>query len=306
MDPAAEHSAKEPVLTLYAAWIPMFQIELYDLDSGELMQTLSYDPTAGKDLLIPALDEKSGAVDMNDFPEKSGFTFNGVYTDAEGKNPVETPAVVHPGKVDYATGTASDAAMKLYVDWIEGEWYHIYNVEQFLDNASVSGSYVIHADLDFAGENWPTSLMHGSFAGTIQGNGHTFRNISLTQTNNSKVNSGLFGQLTETAVISDLTLENVAFTIEGGSRVAGASYGLLAGSVSEKAQLTGVTIASGKLLIDSGCYFGTDDFTIGLVCGMGSTSIDFTNITCEAVGDAPETVVITVTGNDVTVEFVTA
>ena len=42
---------------------------------------------------------------------------------------------------------------------------------------------------------------------------------------------------------------------------------------------------------------------IGLLCGMGSAPIDYSAITCVAVGDAPETVHITVEGNDVAVEF---
>ncbi len=303
VDPAGTYSAAEPVMTLYAAWIPMFQIEIYDRESGDLLQSVAYDPTAGKEILMPAWDEETGAIEMNSFPEKKDSTFNGAFFDAEGTQPVTTPALTHPGKVDYATGTAQDTAMKLYVDWMDGEWFHIYNVEQFLDNASVKGNYILHSDLDFTDEIWPSALMHGNFSGTIQGNGHTLRNIQFAQTNKSKVNSGLFGQLTETAVITDLTLENVEFTIEGGTRIAGATYGLLAGTIAEQAKLTGVSITSGKLLIDSGCYFGTDDYTIGLVCGMGTTDIDYSQITCEAGGYDPDNVVITVNGSTVTVEI---
>lgn len=297
------HTGEDPVVTLYAAWIPMFQIRFYDLDSGELMETMTYDPTADKELLIPSWDEKTGAVEMHSFPEKSGYTFESVYYDEKGTQAVQTAQLLHPGVVNYATGTATEPELDVYVKWTEGEWFHIYTVEQFLDNASVSGNYVIHEDLDFADETWPTALMHGSFAGTIQGNGHTFKNISFSQTNNSKTNSGLFGQLTETAKLSDITFENVTFTIEGGTRMAGTTYGLLAGSVSDQAAVSGVAITGSKLQIDSGCYFGTDDYTIGLVCGMGAIDVDYSGITCQAVGDAPETVVITVNESTVTVEF---
>ncbi len=62
-------------------------------------------------------------------------------------------------------------------------------------------------------------------------------------------------------------------------------------------------MVNGLLQIDSACYFGTDDYTIGLVCGMGSAPVDYTDITCVAVGDAPETVLIQVEDNTVTVEF---
>ena len=304
VDPAGEYASAEPVLTLYAAWVPMFSIEFRDLESGETLSTLTYDPTVGADLTVPALNEETGAVEMHKFPARSGYTFNGAYYDAEGTIPVDTEQVVHTGTVDYATGTAEDSAMTLYIDWTEGEWYHIYNVEQFLDNASVSGNYVLHADLDFTDEIWPTSLMYGNFSGSIQGNGHTMRNIQVTQTNNSKVNAGLFGNLTETASLTDLTFENVTFTIQSGTRVVGTSYGLLAGTLSASAELENVTIAGSTLQIDSSCYFGVDEYVIGLVCGMGDASGVTADVDCQVVGDAPERIVATVEGNEVTLEFV--
>ena len=304
VDPAGAYASAEPVLTLYAAWVPMFSIEFRDLESGEPLSTLTYDPTIGADLTVPALNEETGAVEMHKFPARSGYTFNGAYYDAKGTIPVDTEQVVHTGTVDYATGTAEDSAMTLYIDWTEGEWYHIYNVEQFLDNASVSGNYVLHADLDFTDEIWPTSLMYGNFSGSIQGNGHTMRNIQVTQTNNSKVNAGLFGNLTETASLTDLTFENVTFTIQSGTRVVGTSYGLLAGTLSSSAELENVTIAGSTLQIDSSCYFGVDEYVIGLVCGMGDASGITADVACQVVGDAPERIVATVDGNEVTLEFV--
>jgi len=300
------HSSSDPVLTLYAAWVPLFQIEFYDLSSGELLDTMSMNPLSAEPLQVPQWDKSTGTVEMYNFPKRSGHTFNGVYLDAAGKQLVTAESISHPGSVNMETASAVDPTMKLYVDWTEGEWFHIYNVEQFLDNASVSGNYVIHADLDFKDENWPTSLMHGNFAGTIEGNGYTFRNISLSQTNNSKVNSGLFGNLTENARLSDITFENVTFTIKSGTRVAGASFGLFAGTVSENASLANISILNSTLQIDSGCYFGTDDYTIGLLCGMGRTDIDYSQISCTAVGDKPENVKITVTDDEVSLEFVTA
>ena len=304
--PAGEGtSAEEPVLTLYAAWVPLFQIEFYDLESGEFLQSYTFDPNLESEILVPALNEETGAVEMYRFPERSGYTYREAFYDAEGTQKVETAALVHSGAVNYETGTAENPVMKLYVAWDEGEWYHIYNVEQFLDNASVNGSYVIHEDLDFEGEIWPSCLMYGNFSGTIQGNGHTFRNISIEQTNNSKVNAGLFGRLAEGASITDLALENVTFTIKAGTRVAGTCYGLFAGTISGETTLENITIADSCLQIDSGCYFGVDDYTIGLLSGMGSANIDTSGITCQGSGDNAESVVLTVADGEVTVEFVT-
>ena len=65
-----------------------------------------------------------------------------------------------------------------------------------------------------------------------------------------------------------------------------------------------MSVTNSTLKIDSGCYFGADDYSIGLVCGMGSDAkLDTSGITCMAVGDAPETVNITVNGNTVTLEI---
>lgn len=304
VDPNGNYQASKPELTLYAAWIPLFEIELYALDTAELVSTMTFDPTVNSEVLLPVWDENTGTVKMNGFPERDGFTFNSAFYDAEGTRAVSTAAIAHPGIVDAATGTASDISMKLYVDYLEGEWYHIYKAEQFADNASLKGNYILYADLDFSDEIWPTSLMYGNFAGTIEGNGHIIKNIDLCQTNNSKVNAGLFGNLTENAKLSNVIFDNASFTIEAGTRVKGSSFGLFAGTISDAATLDGVTITNSTLKIDSGCYFGADDYSIGLVCGMGNdTKLDSSGITCMAVGDAPETVNITVNGNTVTLEF---
>ena len=297
------YSSQEPVITLYAAWVPLFEIEFYSLDSGEYINSYEYDPSVVKEIKIPEWDEETGAVEMYNFPENDGYTFNGAYYDEAGTQQIVS-VLEHVGEVDEETGTADETVMKVYVDWLEGEWYHIYTVDQFLDNASIKGNYEIHADLDFTDENWPSSLMYGNFTGSIKGNGHKFTNIELKQTNNSKVNAGLFGNLTEEASITDLTFENVTFTIEKGTRVAGASFGLFAGTLSDGAELSNVNILNGVIQIDSSCYFGVNDYSIGLLCGTGNAAvIPNAQITCVPTGDNPENVQISVEGNDVTVEI---
>lgn len=306
VDTGKAYSSKEPVLTLYAAWVPLFEFEFYSRVDGSLLGSYTYDPTTVEELEIPAWDKKTGAIEMYRFPKVNGYTFSGVSYDAEGKNPITAETVAHSGTVDYATGTAKDPIMKLYVDYMEGEWYHIYTAEQLANNASVNGYYEIHADLDFTDAIWPTSFVYGNFAGKINGNGHTFKNIQVAQTNNSKVNAGLFGSLTEQAQIKDVIFENISFTIQAGTRVAGTSYGLFAGTISDGATIENVAITNSTLYIDSQCYFGVTDYSIGLVCGMGNADlIPNAQITCLATGSAPDTVKITVNGGQVTVEIVT-
>ncbi|MBQ1206471.1 MAG: hypothetical protein IIX67_04615 [Clostridia bacterium] len=303
IDPNRNYSANNSLITLYAAWVPLFKIEFYDLTSNELIETFTYDPTSSESIKVPKWNEKSGAIDMFDFPEKSGYTFKTAYYDVNKEKELVGETVEHCGKVDLATGTAVDPTLKLYVDWTEGEWYKISTAEQFIKNFSANGCYEILDDLDFKGKIWPTASMYGNFSGRINGNGHVFKNIEVTQTQNSKVNAGLFGQLTEDAEISDLTLENICFTIKAGTRVP-ANYGLLAGTVSANATVENVKIVGGVLQIDSGCYFGVDDYSIGLVCGSGNDQcIENADISCSVVGENPDRITVAVDGNKVTLEF---
>lgn len=304
IDSTKEYSADTPALTLYAAWVPLFEIEFYSLNSGELVDTLQFDPTEEKELLIPAWDEETGAIDMHDFPKREGYTYNKAFYDIEGVNELTGETLIHPGVLNEQNATAIDSVLKLYVDWSEGEWYRIYNVDQFKESASLTGNYELFADLDFADEIWPTTYVYGNFTGVIKGNGHVIKNVEITQSNNSKVNAGLFGYLADTSEISDVNFENITFTIKAGTRKVGTSFGLFAGTISDKATITNVNVLNSHLQIDSSAYFAVDDYSIGLVCGMGDSSkLTTAQIGCSAVGDEPETVKINQNGNAITVDF---
>lgn len=302
VDASKEYSSENPVLTLYAAWVPLFKIEFFSLGSGEHLKSFTYDPTLTESINLPKWDEATGAIEMYDFPEKNGYTFNKAYYDAAGTKVIDTENVKHPGNVNYETGVAENPVLNLYVDWTEGEWYRIYNAEQLAKNANLNGNYEILADLDFTDAVWPTVFMYGNFNGTIKGNGHTIKNVTIEQTNNSKVNAGLFGYLTEKSEISGLAFENVSFTVKAGTRVMGTTYGIFAGSISKDAKLESVKLKNSKIQIDSDCYFGVEDYSIGLVCGMGnSDAVESEGLEALVTGNDPEKFSITVDGNTVTV-----
>jgi hypothetical protein len=206
--------------------------------------------------------------------------------------------------VNAATGQAEDAVLKLYIDYTEGEWYHIYSAQQLADNINLGGHYVLHADLDFSDVSWPRAFTTGTFNGSIEGNGHTIKNVTVIQKDYSKPAGGLFGTLGADATLTDLTFDNITFTMQNGTRVTSAAFGVLAGTLSGDATLTNVTV-KGKLQIDSACSTTLKaDCAIGLVCGVGDASAVTADITCEAVGEAADTVKITVKDGVVTVEFV--
>ncbi len=307
VDPGKNYASEEPVLTLYAAWVPMFQIHFLSVTDGSEIGTYTYNPTTVEEIKVPHWNEETGAMEMYQFPVKLGYTFEKAYYDQAATQPAEG-TVTHAGTVNEATGTAENTEMTMYVEMVEGEWFHIYNLEQFKDNAKINGSYILHTDLDFmAGtddeESWPSSLMYGTFTGTIEGNGHKIMNVNLEQTNNSKVNAGLFGMLSESAQIKDLTFENITFTVKAGTRTPGTSYGLLAGTISANATLSNVKILSSTLQVDETAYFGTEDYAIGKVCGVGYTSaMDFSGITVQVVGEEGKLVILE-SGNEIVLEF---
>lgn len=294
VDPTGQYTSAEPVITLYAAWIPMFEVNFYDRGTGEKLGAYTYNPTSVNAIQVPHWDEETGAIEMYKFPKRNGYTFDGAYYDAAGTNMVEE-TVNHPGYVDLETGTAVNPSMDLYVDWIEGEWFRIYTAEQMIKNATRSGYYELFADLDFTGLNWPANIMYGDFSGRIMGNGHTISNVTITQTDSGKTRFGLFGSLNAAAQLSDVTFENIVVTIQAGATKSGISYGLFAGSIAEEAQLSGVHVINSTLQIDSGCALLSSDYIFGLICGTGKYSaLETADITVVAVGENPESVTIEV------------
>lgn len=225
-----EYSSSEPVLTLYAVWVPSFTVEYYDLASGELLDTKSYNPVTSDGIVAPKWDESTGKIDMNDFPKRRGYTFNGVYLDENGTQPVTSEVIEHCGIFDAETGTGSNGTMKLYVDWLEGDWYQIHTAAQFIKLADKEANYVICGDLDFTDLKWAKNFANNKFEGTIQGNGYSFNNISVTD-------KPLFDALDDSTRISDLTFAFVTKDVE-----AGEGLDLISKDVSENADLSGVQI----------------------------------------------------------------
>ena len=302
LDPNKDYSADEPVITLYAAWIPEFSFKFCDLE-GEVLGTYSFDPMYSMELDVPTWDKTTGALKLYKFPDVKGKTFNNVYLDPAGKELVTSSKITHTGVYDLSNATAVGNEMILYLDMLDGKWTNIYTAEQFLNNVTLSGNYNIQADLDFEGKSWSSSLMHGNFSGTINGNGYSFKNITAKQTETSQLYTGLFGNLTSDAKIIDLSFENVSFTIGVGSRMQGASFGLFAGRISSGATLEGVSV-SGKLSVTPSSLI-TSDTEIGLLCGMGDVgSIDISSISAEALlppDDYTDPIELVIDGNVVSV-----
>ena len=122
------------------------------------------------------------------------------------------------------------------------------------------------------------------FKGKIIGNGHKMSNITVNQGNTSVMRGGLFGGIDAGAEITGVTFENITFNMNAGSLKAGASFGLLAGTISNEAVLSDITV-SGAFNISSKIYPDTD-YSLGILSGnIIDTGIDASSITCQVTDD---------------------
>lgn len=295
-----------PVLRLVAMWIPEFSFDFYDIDSGKFISSYKFDPMYVDGIKLPEWNTEEGKLDMRDFPKVEGKTFTAAYYDPHGINRINTESISHTGTIDTATATANNPVMNIYVEMNEGAWYNIYTAEQFVEAKDLAGNYNILADLDFSEEGWIDEFINGEFTGSIRGNGHKFKNITYSQSSASDTSAGLFGSVASGALIEDVIFENLDFTIETGSRMTGASFGMFTGVLADGAILDNVQI-NGKMTVTPTPYI-TKATTIGLFCGTGNPgNIDITGIRCTALDPESEFdsgLALTIEGNTVTVTVI--
>ena len=74
------------------------------------------------------------------------------------------------------------------------------------DTEHLSMAYILMADLDLSSEVFADSMIAGTFEGTLDGNGHSIRNLVIETTNTDSV--GLFSEIGQQGTIRDLILED--------------------------------------------------------------------------------------------------
>ena len=266
LDPDKTYSLDESALTLYAAWVPYYNFEIYD-ENNQLITTVS-----ALNLTIPAWKDGDVTLNMDNFPTRDGFTLDKVtYSNDDVIVTTTEKKTSITGKWDEATATSLTPTIKLYTTWQEGTRYRIYSTDDLRKNADPEGYYEIYADLDFSEVEWPGTFANTKFTGKIFGNNHTISNVKIDSNSRGRTGNGLFGAI-DGAHIENLTLENIIHTVDLMDVANGSSFGLLAGTISEGSSFNNVKI-SGKLLFTDNCsalVSKSDAFSIGLISASGS------------------------------------
>lgn len=135
-----------------------------------------------------------------------GYTFAGWNTTAGGAGAY------------YAEGdpyTFGSTSQTLYAQWTIMPLITISSAAELAEMQSIlSGNFILTGDIDLSSvPNWaPVGSLSNPFTGTLNGNGYTIANLSLTTPSSD---AGLFGYMVAPALISNVHLKNV--NIQGGT-----------------------------------------------------------------------------------------
>ena len=286
LDGNGDYTGSESVLTLYAMWIPEFTFEIYAKNASGVFEKIN--EITKTTLRLPTWKDGKAKIDMNGFPERTGYTFLAAYTDEAMQNKVTAESIT--GDVEATLDGSGDRTVKLYTEWYEGKYIKVFSAKDFKDNAAFDAHFYLQNDIDFSKVAWPSNFTTGEFKGKIIGNGHAIKNVTATQTDAKKRVGGIFGEIADTAVMTDVRFENLTYTLKVGS-LHEATFGLFAGNIEDGATLTGVSV-SGTLVIGASIS-QTMLQTVYLLSGDGdSHGIDLSGITCRAAETAPFTVTV--------------
>lgn len=294
-------------ITLYAGWVSYYEFNYYYKIGSTDGEWTKYDGTTTFDYKTTNGDAKKADKDtiwipewadgamkythsyldgaVYTFPEIIGATFNSAYTDADCTERIEG-SLEHGGTLDVEHALAGNRVQNVYIIYDEGTRYKIETAEQFVNNSNADGIYEILDDLDFNGLVWPTvntaTAFNGQIYGAEEGRVYTFSNISATY-NNTTVYGGLFGYISEGAVIKNIAFKDATFDIVSAvTRSQNAQFGLFAGEIAEGAQVSGVSIDG---LIKIGVMSLGNDYSFHLLANGDTEGVTAGTIALQVYGD---------------------
>ncbi len=294
LDASGEYKSSSPELVLAAKWMPYVNFEFYEKVNGEL-KLLGTNRT--KTLELPEWKE-DGSLNYNTYLKIDGRTYKAAYLD-EDMTELITDKV--EGVYNYEIGELETKTIRIYTEWLEGEWYRVSTISQFKSYAR-KGNIELLCDLDFTTDKAAWSLSNFEFNGTINGNGHTIKGIKSTAyiTKGGDIShGGIFGSLGKDAVIKNVTFSDIKYTVSSAAKASGVTFGLFAGS-DLGATFENVTVKNSVLTVaksfvnDFAAKIIADKFVVGLLIpGSSADGIVTENLTYTVEEGANATVTVT-------------
>ncbi len=202
----------------------------YSFDTNNRVEELTNDPITGK---------------KNNHP--LGYTFVGFYADQDCTREVEWPI----------RRTEEEGDVYIYARYFSSEWKVIskpYEVAQMFNHlADNTGKYYVKNNITAEPNTSSINISpNATFSGIIEGNGYTIEGFtfsSIYPKTGSQIS--LFGRVTESAEISDLTIKdfNGNLYIQGGTSVEAYFFAL---ALESGAKIEGLKLDGGQMSVSIG------------------------------------------------------
>ncbi len=314
------YTRENPALTLCAKWIPHYSFEFYIEDSDGAWVQFTNDGKeleySGNVIRLPRLitnsneqftGKKHGYGNWTFYSEFNpigsdqlpiGYTFTGAYLDEACTDKISYEATSTDNRFDgtsyYNAHPELDPLIdpiKIYTKWEEGNWFSIFNADQFsvvayniLDGTLKDVKMRIMNDLDFGTPGlefawllddlneydkiWSyTSPDYKGFNLYIDGQGHSFKNINAEiheNTDDDYSFGGIFNAIGKNSEIFNLTIENSTFTVPDYKGTDTASFGLFAGNIIDGAKIENVVLKDCTIVVGTAVLNKVLDGTVNI------------------------------------------
>lgn len=251
-------------LHLYAHWIRNQVLEVLLASDDSIKDKLVYkDKTYNAGDIIkeykfgttqkieePKMDLFTGKPSSVSSPD--GYVFAEFYKDADCTQKVTWPI----------EATGEEENVKIYAKYLSDEWkvisksselYQMFTGVKVDDKTVVNGKFFIKnnivADLNESVASTPDI----EFSGVIQGNGYTISGLTLRQVQVDKPGSNfsLFGNITDNAIISDLTVKDFTWEYTAKNNKTEFNAYFIYNGISEKAKVSNLVIDGGSMKINT-------------------------------------------------------
>ncbi len=308
-----ETEDEDKSLTLYAGWVPYYQFNYYyqsddgwvqygttsfdfkavhenstlsdqdtiftpDWENGKMSYVHSY--SNGNEFNFPdpnkVIDE-----DRPDSLKGKSFTFSAAYEDEACTIPI-IGSLKHEGALDAKTYTITNAVKNVYVVFDHFEKYKISTPKQLSDYANQNAHFELTANLDFSDTDWSPIFSSSEFKGEIsssEGNVFTISNVKAEISGSTY--GGLFGSIAANAVIKNVRFDNVTVDLVTSPTRAFYSYGLFAGNIDDKSEISNVTIGG---TVKIGTLTVPTDYEFNLLANGKRDGITNTGISLQVYG----------------------